>query len=417
MKRVVGHALWSVAAVGIKMLIGLGVMKILAEQFGREGLGLSANFMTMLTVLATLSGFGIFNGITKYIARYAHSPAKLALLLATAKSLIFGASCLLAISLVAFATPLSEWLFQRQGLEWVIYATAVAQFGVAWSQYHLAILKGYRNSQGYGVSVVLGVLIGFFVYGVAVWQWAWQGALFGLAFFSAFSFLPAIVIAKRRQNTPFSFSHFSPFFARQLLKFSLMVLITALTMPLSYLILRDLLSTMQGIAEVGIWQGMSRISDAYLQFISLLFSLYLLPTLAKMHEKRQIQREVVKWLIMVGIIMLCLTLILFSVKKWVIILLYSEAFLPMEKLFLWQLCGDICKALAWVFGYLIVAKSAVKLYFLAEVSQCLLLIGFGAFFIPQGGAEGASLAYLTANGVYLLIATLGFISYQRRKNG
>ncbi|WP_258866807.1 hypothetical protein [Actinobacillus ureae] len=38
----------------------------------------------------------------------------------------------------------------------------------------------------------------------------------------------------------------------------------------------------------------------------------------------------------------------------------------MEPLFIWQLLGDVFKVMAYVFGYLIVAKASLKLYAAAE---------------------------------------------------
>lgn len=61
-----------------------------------------------------------------------------------------------------------------------------------------------------------------------------------------------------------------------------MTLSTAITIPLVYILLRNWLSEARSITEVGLWQGMSKIFDAYLQFITAAFSVYLLPTFAKL---------------------------------------------------------------------------------------------------------------------------------------
>lgn len=73
-----------------------------------------------------------------------------------------------------------------------------------------------------------------------------------------------------------------------------MTLITSVTLPVAYIMMRKLLAAQYSWDEVGIWQGVSSISDAYLQFITASFSVYLLPTLSRLTEKRDITREVVK---------------------------------------------------------------------------------------------------------------------------
>ncbi|VEI47946.1 O-antigen translocase [Actinobacillus equuli] len=82
-------------------------------------------------------------------------------------------------------------------------------------------------------------------------------------------------------------------------------------------------------------------------------------------------------------------------KHWIILLLYTEDFLAMESLFIWQLFGDVFKVMAYVFGYLVVAKASLKLYAAAEFLQLALLVGMGYLFIPPYGAEGATQAYLS----------------------
>ena len=58
-----------------------------------------------------------------------------------------------------------------------------------------------------------------------------------------------------------------------------------MTLPVAYVMMRNLLAAHYGWEAVGIWQGVSSISDAYLQFITASFSVYLLPTLSRLSAK------------------------------------------------------------------------------------------------------------------------------------
>lgn len=80
--------------------------------------------------------------------------------------------------------------------------------------------------------------------------------------------------------------------ASQLGKFTLMALITSVTLPVAYVMMRNLLAAHYSWDEVGIWQGVSSISDAYLQFITASFSVYLLPTLSRLTSRQDITREI-----------------------------------------------------------------------------------------------------------------------------
>ena len=53
-----------------------------------------------------------------------------------------------------------------------------------------------------------------------------------------------------------------------------MALLTSITLPVAYIMMRNLLAEHYSWDDVGIWQGVSSISDAYLQFITASFSVY-----------------------------------------------------------------------------------------------------------------------------------------------
>ncbi len=124
----------------------------------------------------------------------------------------------------------------------------------------------------------------------------YEGALLGLALVPALVVVPAGMILIKRGTVPLRYLKPSRDngLAGQLSKFTLMALITSVTMPVAYVMMRNQLAAHYSWSDVGIWQGVSSISDAYLQFITASFSVYLLPTLSRLTEKQDITREVVK---------------------------------------------------------------------------------------------------------------------------
>ncbi|MCD5882189.1 lipid III flippase WzxE, partial [Klebsiella pneumoniae] len=98
-----------------------------------------------------------------------------------------------------------------------------------------------------------------------------------------------------------------------------------------------------GWEAVGIWQGVSSISDAYLQFITASFSVYLLPTLSRLSAKMDITREIVKSLKFVLPAVAAASLTVWLLRDFAIWLLFSDRFTAMRDLFAWQLVGDVLK--------------------------------------------------------------------------
>ncbi len=112
-----------------------------------------------------------------------------------------------------------------------------------------------------------------------------------------------------------------------------MALITSVTLPVAYVMMRNLLAAHYGWEAVGIWQGVSSISDAYLQFITASFSVYLLPTLSRLSAKTDITHEIVKSLKFVLPAVAAASLTVWLLRDFAIWLLFSDRFTAMRDLF------------------------------------------------------------------------------------
>lgn len=409
-------SIWTAGSTLIKIGVGLIVVKLLAVAFGPGGVGQAGNFRQLITVLGVLSGAGIFNGVTKYVAEYHQQPERLQPLLGTSVSLVLGFSSLLAAVFVFAATPIANALFGHDEYRHVIRALALIQMGIAYANLFLAILKGYRDAMGNALATIGGSLIGLAAYGLCFALGGYAGALAGLALVPALAVLPAGMLVLRR--TPLSRRMLKPSWdnamAGHLGKFILMALMTAVTLPVAYIMMRNLLAEHYGWDDVGIWQGVSTISDAYLQFVTASFTVYLLPTLSRLTDKKALSQEIVRALKFVLPAVAGVSFGVWLLRDFAIWLLFSSQFSAMRDLFVWQLVGDVMKVGAYVFGYLVIAKAALRFYLLTEVSQFLLLTLFSHWLIPIHGALGAAQAYMATYLVYFLLCCSVFIIYRRR---
>lgn len=408
-------SLWTASSTLVKILLGLVVVKLLASQFGPAGVGLAGNYRQLITVLGVLAGAGIFNGVTKYVAQ-AEQPAQLQRIIGTASTLVLLFSSGLALLFYFLAGPISQWLFASRQYQQVIAILALLQLGIAYGNLLLAIIKGFRDAKSNALVVIAGSVFG--VLGYVLWQMAagYTGALLGLALVPAILVIPACWRLQQKRFFPWHYFrlHWDNTLVKQLSKFTLMALITTVTIPLAYVMMRNLLARQYSWHDVGIWQGVSSISDAYLQFITASFTVYLLPTLAKINDKAQIRTEIGKTFRIILPAVMTLSFLVWLSKKWVILLLFSDKFMAMQPLFAWQLTGDVCKVGAYIFGYLVIAKASLRFYLLTEVSQFVLLALFSHYLIPLHGALGATQAYMASYLCYFLLCCLVFYGYSRR---
>ncbi|EKN4773688.1 lipid III flippase WzxE [Yersinia enterocolitica] len=411
-------SIWTAGSTLIKIGVGLLVVKLLAVTFGPSGVGQAGNFRQLITVLGVLSGAGIFNGITKYVAEYHQQPERLRAVLGTSSAIVLGFSTLLALIFLLAAKPVSIALFGHADYQNVVRAVAFIQMGIAYANLFLAILKGYRDAMGNALAVIGGSLIGVVAYYICFRIGGYPGALVGLALVPALVVIPAAAMLIRRKTIPLSYLKLSwdKALASHLGKFTIMALITSVTLPVAYVMMRNLLADRYGWDAVGIWQGVSSISDAYLQFITASFTVYLLPTLSRLKAKADISREILRSLKFVLPAVATASLIVWLLRDFAIWLLFSHQFTAMRDLFAWQLVGDVLKVGSYVFGYLVIAKASLRFYILTEVSQFLLLNGFAHWLIPMNGSLGAAQAYMATYIVYFALCSCVFLMYRRHSS-
>ncbi len=409
-------SIWTAASTLVKIGAGLLVVKLLAVAFGPSGVGQAGNFRQLITVLGVLAGAGIFNGVTKMVAQYHEDPARLRVAVGTSSAMVLGFSSLLALIFLLAAAPISQGLFGHTHYQGLVRLVALVQMGIAWANLLLAVMKGFRDAAGNALSLIIGSIIGVLAWLLCFKLGGYQGALLGMALVPALVVIPAMAMLIRRGTVPLAY--FAPRWdnglAGQLSKFTLMALITSATMPLAYVMMRNQLAAHYSWDDVGIWQGVSSISDAYLQFITASFSVYLLPTLARLTTKAEISREISKSLRFVLPAVAAVSLCVWLLRDVAIWLLFSEKFIAMRDLFAWQLVGDVLKVGAYVFGYLVIAKASLRFYILAEVSQFALLTLFSHLLIPAHGAAGAAQAYMATYIIYFALCCGVFFIWRKK---
>ncbi|QNU43296.1 lipid III flippase WzxE [Mixta calida] len=409
-------SVWTAASTLVKIVSGLLVVKLLAVSFGPEGVGQAGNFRQLITVLGVLAGAGIFNGVTKYVAEHQHQPLRLAAVTGTASAMVLSFSLLVAVVFLLAAAPISQALFGHDRYQDIIRIVAFLQMGIAWANLALAIMKGFRDALGNALSLMAGSVIGVIGYVICYWLGGYRGALVGLAVVPALIVIPAMLLLIKRDHLPLRalLPRWHGDLARQLAKFTLMALITSATLPIAWMMMRNLLAARYSWQEVGLWQGVTTISDAWLQFITATFSVWLLPTLSRLNAKQDISREIFRTLRFVLPLVAAVGFCVWLLRDVAIWLLFSSQFHGMRDLFVWQLIGDVLKVGAYVFGYLVIAKASLRFYIATELSQFILLTAFSRWLIPLSGATGAAQAYMATYIVYFALCLCAFLIYRRR---
>lgn len=402
------------ASTAIRLAVALIAVKLIVVHTGADGLGQIGFLMNAISVLAAVAGAGLLNGIIKRVAETQSSVNELRLVIGTSSTIGIVWSVLVGAILVVFAEPLSYQLFHSGTYESVFHWLAAGQFLMTCATLIGGYLSGCRMTTEYAVLSAVGSLIGMAGVAVGVSHWGLLGAALGLVWLNASPGLVMLCWAYCAQPSV-TFKLLRPRWAKSeattLLQFSLMLSVSALTLPLTQLYLQQLIHEHSGWDAVGYWQATVRYTDTATQFIAVLLTNYHLPRLAQAKNTAQIipvMREAYAFAVPTLLLFGALSVLL---SKPIILLLYSEALLPAQEIFPWQTIGTVFKLFAYIVGYLAVARASTLLYIGAEVFQAATLCAIGTLMVPRLGAVGASVAYAATYLVYFVVClmVLGFV--------
>ncbi|EGD07694.1 membrane protein involved in the export of O-antigen and teichoic acid, partial [Xanthomonas vesicatoria ATCC 35937] len=328
-----------------KLLAALVVVKLVAVYAGPQGVGRLGQFLNLMSVLAVLAGGGISAGIVKYVADYRDDPQAQARLLSAALWYAFCASCVLAVLAVVFSGLLAERLLGDAGYQPLICVLAVAQLGIAVVNYILAVINGFMDVRRLAIVQVSGAVMS-----VALVAWLsnmaqLQGALLALVLGQVVWLLtgvPALRCSpyfRREMLRP----RFDAVMARRLAAFSVMTLTSTLVPQLVIILVRDHLVARFGWEQVGYWQAVSRVSDAYLLFFTTAINVYYLPKLASLDARAALGRELRAAYRYVMPAVIVMALGVYLCRDWVTWLLFDPQFAAARALYAPQLVGDVVK--------------------------------------------------------------------------
>ena len=146
----------------------------------------------------------------------------------------------------------------------------------------------------------------------------------------------------------------------------------------------------------------------YLTIITTSFSVYYLPKLSEIKDKASLKNEIFKAYKFVIPLLVFISIFVYLFRLIIIKVLFSDSFLPMEDLFLWQLLGDFFKIASWLLAYLMVAKSMTVHFISTEIIFSGLFLVLGYFLLKFNGVVGLTQAYFINYFIYMLLMIIFF---------
>lgn len=395
-------------AVLIKTLTLFVLNKILAVYLGPTGYAALGQFQNFIQMVTTFAGSAINTAVIKYTAEYHEDQNRQRAIWKTAGSLVFLFSLIFAILILIFQSQLSLYIFHTLEYQNVFVWFAVFLVFFNFNTLFLAILNGKKEILKLVIANIAGSLFALIITSILAIKLHLYGALIALSIYQSIAFIVTLFLCYRAKWFKFSslFGKIDLEITKKFSSFVWMALVSAICVPLSQMLIRAYLSQEFGLAYAGYWEAMIRLSTVYLMLVTTILGVYYLPRLSELKMLDEIKKEIYLGYKFLFPLAVAGGIIVFVLRDWIINVLFSPSFAPMQSLFFWQMMGDALKIGSWILAYLMLSKAMTKLYISTEIIFTVSLLVLTYVCTQVFGFEGVSIAYLVNYGMYWIVISL-----------
>ncbi len=394
-------------------ITGFVVNKVIAVLIGPSGVAIISQFQNFIGISSTFASGGIQQGVVKYVAEVREDEEKKTLVLSTSLRISLFFSLIVGISTSIFSNFLSIKLFDTQEYQYIliIFGFTVVLFGL--NQLLMSILNGTGEIKKLAGVKLSSNLFGLLVTSVCVYLFGISGALVALAISQSVIFFVSLLFVLKCKWFELNIfkQELDKSYSIKLLRYSIMAVSSLILTPLVQIGIRNNIVETLSIEEAGYWDGLSKISTAYLGIISSSLSIYYLPKLSLLKERLEIRRELLNGYKIITPVLIVMVFVIYLFRDYIILILYSGKFLRMNSLFAPQLAGDFFKIMSWLIAYLMLAKAYTKIFIVSQIVFLSASYLLSIYLINMLGLEGVVWAHFIIYLIYFISMIMLFRNY------
>lgn len=400
------------ASVITRIIAGILTSKAIAVFIGPTGLALIGNLQNFVSSFQTVAILGFYNGAVKYISDFKDNTLELSKTLSTIFYVGFTSSILVSFFCYFNAELINNIIFPvYNNYAYVIKIFAIVLPFYALNMFSFSIMNGFSKYKILIIINIIGQILSVSIALLLIYQNKIDGALISVVIAESLIFLITLVgIINRRTLVPLiKVNNISLSFLKKMSSYSLMALFTAVVLPLVAIAIRSYIIENVGYKDAGFWEAMTRISKYYLMLVSSLMALYILPRFSEIEDVKEFRKEVFSFYKTIIPVLGIGLVAVYFLKAYIVMIIFSEDFKPVEDLFFWQLLGDFIKVLSMVIAYQFLAKKMFWHYILTEAFLVITLYTTSVYFIDMfDGVKGAVMAHFVSYVMYYCIILLIF---------
>lgn len=388
----------------LRLFIGFFIQRELTQNLVSGGYAKVGSLRNLMQILTSITSLGIFNGIVKYVSEHKENKQELQKLFSTAFVFIIIGSISSFLILFFFSESISNYFFYSKEYSNIIKIVAVITPFIAIQRVFNGVVNGLSHYKNFAKIELLTYLISSTLIIWFLYKYNLEGVLIAIVIVPVVQVLVMflLIVKVLREYVQFSKIKFKIPFAKSLLAFSLMSLVSTILLNILEADIRGLIESKIGSTSADVWTGMTTLSKNYMVFSGALFTLYVIPKFSGIYKKNDFVKEVSNiYKTLLPLFAVGMLLIYFGRQLFIdyIFVDYTE----MEPLFKWQLLGDFIRLASLVLAHQFFAKKMVGNFIFSELLSLGLFYVLAYYLSADYGVEGVVIAHLIRYVIYFFV--------------
>ena len=389
-----------------QIIISIIRSKFIAVLLGPLGMGISGLLTSTTGFIASLTNFGLSTSAVKDIST-AHSTGdetRLATVAKVFKRWVWITGLLGTIMTLILAPWLSRLTFGNSDYTFAFIWISVTLLLNQISAGQVVLLRGMRQIRYMAHSGMIGSALGLITTIPLYYFYGIRGIVPGIIIAALTSLILTWYYAGKLNIKPVYVSKARTLAeGKGMLKMGFMISLSGLISVGASYIVRIFISKTGGVDQVGLYTAGFAIINTYVGMIFTAMGTDYYPRLAAISENNPECRKMINQQAEIAILILAPVIMTFLVFiNWMVILLYSNKFIPVNDMILYAALGMFFKAGSWAIAFIFLAKGASKLFFWNEVITNIYLLAFNLLSYYYWGLTGIGISFLVAYIVYLI---------------
>lgn len=398
-----------------KIIIAIVRSKIIAILLGPAGMGIEGLLNAATGMVGSLSNFGLGVSAVRDVAAANESGnnERIFKTVAVFRKLVWITGFLGAIITFILAPYLSRLTFGTDeytyGFMWLSCTLIFNQLASGQN----VLLQGMRKLQFLAKANLAGSLIGLVLSVPFYYYLGINGVVPAIIISSILSFIFAWYFANKVEIKKINVSSQEAVFeGKEMLKMGFMLSLSGLvTMGASYLI-RIYISNFGSLDDVGLYSAGFAIIFSYTGLIFAAMATDYYPKLSGAAHDNVKTTLLINQQAEIGLLILAPILTIFLIFiNWIVILLYSDKFIPVNEMIHYAALGMYFKVVGWSLGFVILAKGDSKTFFWSELITNLYLLTFNIVGYKYFGLGGLGISFLISY-IFLLLQVYFIAKYK-----